>query len=93
MNSFKSIHLLALFSLLCLSGCSTYPSKFKGDPAKGTWGAMPMDVDIMVNNGEVDLIYRNSKMVRDYENRDAFEPSLRQLDVSNIMYEDDCGAE
>lgn len=47
--------IICILAGLLLSSCSTYPTKFKGNPAKGTWGALPMDVDRMVDNGDAEI--------------------------------------
>ena len=78
--------LLIFISFLYLSGCSTYPNKFKGDPAKGTWGAMPMDIITMIENGEADLIYKNVKAVKDYEKNEVIMPELNNKPTTQIIY-------
>ena len=90
MTRSKTVIIYILASLL-LSSCSTYPSKFKGNPAKGTWGALPMDVDRMVDNGEVESVYRSSGKIKEYETRsiESEYPILKNADMDKIVYTDE----
>jgi hypothetical protein len=53
-----------LFAAIGLSGCSTYSNKFKGDPAKGLWSTMVRDVDIQIDSGQIEEIYKNNNKRR-----------------------------
>jgi hypothetical protein len=90
MTRSKTVIICILTSLL-LSSCSTYPSKFRGDPAKGTWGALPMDVDRMVDNNEVESVYRSPGKIKDYETRsvESEYPVLKNDDMDKVVYADE----
>jgi hypothetical protein len=47
-----------------LTGCSTYPSKFKCGDAKGLGCTMLRDVDTQIKSGEIDEAYRGTKRCR-----------------------------
>lgn len=85
------IIIISILTGLLLSGCSTYPTKFKGSPAKGTWGALPMDIDRMVDNGDAESVYRSSGKIKDYETRsvESEYPILKNDDMDKIVYTDE----
>lgn len=80
---------ICIIASLLLASCSTYPTKFKGNPAKGTWGALPMDVDRMVDNGDAESVYQSGK-IKDYETRNVETqyPILKNDDMDKIVYEE-----
>lgn len=82
--------MIFIVSSFVLSSCSTYPTKFKGSPAKGTWGALPMDVSRMVDNGDAEAVYQSSGKIRDYESKGVQSeyPDLISDGVNNIVYMD-----
>lgn len=82
--------IICILAGLFLGSCSTYPTKFKGDPAKGTWGALPMDVHSMVDNGDAESVYRSGK-IKDYEtiSVETRYPGLKSDDMDKIVYEDE----
>lgn len=83
--------IICILAGLLISSCSTYPSKFKGNPAKGVWGALPMDVDRMVDNGDAESVYRSPGKIKDYETRsiESEYPVLKNDDMDKIVYADE----
>jgi hypothetical protein len=53
-----------LFALIGLSGCSTYPNKFKCGDAKGLGCTMLRDVDNQIDSGQIEEAYKKSKKCR-----------------------------
>ena len=57
--------LLAIFyALIGLSGCSTYPNKFKCGDAKGLGCMMLRDVDTQIDSGQIEEAYKKNNKCR-----------------------------
>jgi len=66
MQNKKNSKILAaiLFALIGLSGCSTYPNKFKCGDAKGLGCTMLRDVDTQIDSGQIEEAYKKNKKCR-----------------------------
>lgn len=53
-----------LFALIVLSGCSTYPNKFKCGDARGLGCTMLRDVDTQIDSGKIEEAYKKEKKCR-----------------------------
>lgn len=53
-----------VLALVFLSGCSTYPNKFKCGDAKGLGCTMLRDVDTQIKSGQIDEAYKTNKSCR-----------------------------
>lgn len=61
-NIFKVIQfILVVFTGVCLSGCSTYPSKFKCGDAKGLGCTMLSEIDRQITSGAIEEAYKDNK--------------------------------
>ncbi len=52
------------FVLIGLSGCSTYPNKFKCGDARGLGCTMLRDVDTQIDSGKIEEVYKKDKKCR-----------------------------
>jgi hypothetical protein len=59
----KTVSVMAL-ALVFLSGCSTYPNKFKCGDAKGLGCTMVRDVDTQIKSGQIDEAYKTKRNCR-----------------------------
>jgi len=66
MQNKKNSKILAaiLLALIGLSGCSTYPNKFKCGDAKGLGCSMLRDVDTQIDSGQIEEAYKKSNKCR-----------------------------
>lgn len=59
MNSFKIIAIIC--TLITMSGCSTYPSKFRCGDAKGLGCTMLSEIDKQITSGAIEEAYKDNK--------------------------------
>lgn len=59
MKNFKIIAIIC--TLLTMSGCSTYPSKFRCGDAKGLGCTMLSEIDKKITSGEIEEAYKDKK--------------------------------
>jgi hypothetical protein len=66
MQNNRNIKILAviLFTSIGLSGCSTYPNKFKCGDAKGLGCTMLRDVDVQIDSGQIEEAYKKNNKCR-----------------------------
>jgi len=50
-----------IFILLGLSGCSTYPTKFKCGDARGVGCTMLSEIDRQITSGQIEEAYKDNK--------------------------------
>jgi len=61
-NIFRVIKFtLVLLSAVCISGCSTYPSKFKCGNAQGLGCTMLSEIDRQITSGQIEEAYKDNK--------------------------------
>lgn len=77
--------------LLLVSGCSTYPSKFKCGDARGLGCTMLSEIDRQIDSGEIEEVYQDKKCKGSSCLKKKNTPglALKNQDRAEIYYEDD----
>lgn len=82
-NIFKAIQfILVLFSVVCISGCSTYPSKFKCGNAKGLGCTMLSEIDRQITSGQIEEVYKDNK--KRCRGRNCYSNKGHEIDVPKL---------
>lgn len=79
---FKVIqYILVLFSMVCISSCSTYPSKFKCGNAKGLGCTMLSEIDRQITSGQIEEAYKDKRRCR---GRKCYSNKGQEVDVPKL---------
>lgn len=81
-NIFRVIKFtLVLLSAVCISGCSTYPSKFKCGNAKGVGCTMLSEIDRQITSGQIEEAYKDKRRCR---GRKCYSNLGQEVDVPKL---------
>lgn len=86
------IVLLCLVGSLCLSGCSTYSTRFEYGAAKGGNGLMMDEIDALIDSGEIEK-YTKSEVLKQSKRRqqeaNVITPKLPSLKITRQLSHND----
>lgn len=71
-----------IFILIGLSGCSTYPTKFKCGDARGVGCTMLSEIDRQITSGQIEEAYKDNK--KSCRGRHCYSNKGQEVDVPKL---------